>query len=266
MDDRFRAVMSSEREDWGTPAALVRAAARLLGCGGFDLDAAAGATNHKAARYWTKDDNGLIQPWHGRTWLNPPWSRKTKATIDPWMGKAVEETRAGRASLVAALVPARTDVAWWHTWVLPCASEVAMIRGRVPFDAPPGKVCEGNAAAFPSALVVYRHGVAGPPRFYSWRPILNDDDSAKGDEGVRFPVVELRQRLELTQARFAWLLVVDVATVSRWEAGREPTQAAAWMLDELRDAVTRHGWAQVSEWCHRARYTRGEAWGKMLAR
>jgi hypothetical protein len=46
----------------------------------FDTDPAspvAGGDFVPAARKFTRDDNGLAQPWHGLVWLNPPFSGAT---------------------------------------------------------------------------------------------------------------------------------------------------------------------------------------------
>ena len=47
------------------------------------------------------------------------------------------------------LIPARTDTRWFHEQVLPKASEIRFLRGRLRFgDAK-------NTAPFPSMVVVY---------------------------------------------------------------------------------------------------------------
>jgi site-specific DNA-methyltransferase (adenine-specific) len=63
------------------------------------------------------------------------------------MAKAVEQHLAG--CRIVCLVPARTDTAWWHDYVMPYASDIRFIRGRLKFNDGP------NAAPFPSAIVVY---------------------------------------------------------------------------------------------------------------
>lgn len=55
----------------------------------FDLDVAA-PTDRKqisvpADRFYTEADNGLVQPWTGRVWMNPPFSK-----ITPWIHKFLE--------------------------------------------------------------------------------------------------------------------------------------------------------------------------------
>src|SRR5688572_19763131 len=92
---------------------------------GFTLDACATALNAKVPRYYTEAQNGLEQDWTGeRVFLNPPYGRE----IYPWTRKA----RDSRA-LVVGLLPASTDLAWWHEDVIGHASELRWLRGRVRF-------------------------------------------------------------------------------------------------------------------------------------
>ena len=77
--------------------------------------------------------------------MNPPYGR----ALPRWMSKAVTEVWTERARRVVCLVPARTDTAWWHRYVLPFAAEIQYLRGRVRFE---GAV---SSAPFPSAVVVF---------------------------------------------------------------------------------------------------------------
>ena len=52
----------------------------------FDIDVCALPENAKCKRFYTPDDDGLLQPWKGTCWLNPPYGRKGK--ICRWIEKA----------------------------------------------------------------------------------------------------------------------------------------------------------------------------------
>ena len=56
------ALFSSETDQWATPAALFSELDREFH---FNLDPCADAHNHKCAKYFTKEDNGLSQSWGG---------------------------------------------------------------------------------------------------------------------------------------------------------------------------------------------------------
>jgi site-specific DNA-methyltransferase (adenine-specific) len=111
----------------------------------FTLDACATAENTKCPRFFTRLENGLVQPWTGRVCCNPPSGR----AIGAWVRKAWESVKVGEAELVVCLVPARVDTAWWHDY---CAQgEWRFLRGRVRFGG------AESGAPFPSAVVSFRN-------------------------------------------------------------------------------------------------------------
>lgn len=53
----------------------------------FDLDVASppgGPPFVPCERYFTQEDDGLAQPWHGLVWMNPPYS-EPKPWVDRWL-------------------------------------------------------------------------------------------------------------------------------------------------------------------------------------
>lgn len=110
--------------EWETPPELF---AELDAEFGFTLDPCATPANAKCARFYTEEQDGLAQDWSSeRVFMNPPYGREVYA----WTRKAREE--AARGALVVGLLPASTDLAWWHEDVVGHA-EVRYIRGRVRF-------------------------------------------------------------------------------------------------------------------------------------
>ena len=130
---------SSEKMDWETPDYL------FLGLDfefGFTLDVAATPKNAKCSRYYTREDDGLVQPWEGVCWMNPPYGRE----VGNWMRKACEEAQRGVTTV--ALVPARTDTRWWHETAM--KHEIRFLARRLSFKG------SNNKAPFPCAVVVIR--------------------------------------------------------------------------------------------------------------
>lgn len=133
--------------EWATPSEIFDPLHREFG---FTLDVCATPANAKCPYYFTEAQNGLDQIWAGeRVWMNPPYGKEIYA----WTRKARAE--AYRAQIIVALLPASTDLAWWHEDVMgeAGASEIRYIRGRVRFltDGP-----YRASGFFPSVVVVWR--------------------------------------------------------------------------------------------------------------
>ena len=128
--------------EWETPQDFFDAMNEVFR---FDLDVCATHANAKCGRYFTREEDGLIQTWSGVCWMNPPYGRE----ISLWVRKAYESSLAG-GTLVVCLLPARTDTRWWHDYVLAHASAVWFIRGRLRFSG-------RGRAPFPSALAMFGH-------------------------------------------------------------------------------------------------------------
>ena len=112
---------------------------------GFTLDPASSSTNHKCAKFYTEQDNGLVQDWTDeRVFINPPY---TKGQIQKWVQKAILESSVKNAACVV-LVPVRSCGKWWKLCV-EHAKEIRFITGRLKFSG------HKNSAPFPSAVIIF---------------------------------------------------------------------------------------------------------------
>ena len=130
----------SKTDLWSTPQGLFDG---LNAEFGFETDVCALAENTKCKRFFTPDQDGLLQDWKGICWCNPPYGRE----IGRWIKKAYESSKI-EGTIVVCLIPARTDTAWWHDYVI--KGEVRFIRGRLKFGG------HKNSAPFPSAIVIFK--------------------------------------------------------------------------------------------------------------
>lgn len=131
---------SSKTDLWATPQDFFN---RYDAIYHFETDVCALPENAKCARYFTPEMDGLKQEWTGVCWMNPPYGRE----IGKWVRKAYESARDNLATVVC-LLPARTNTAWFHDYVLPYA-HIEFVRGKLRF---------GDAkwdAPFPSIVAVF---------------------------------------------------------------------------------------------------------------
>lgn len=144
---RLAPLMSSASPEWYTPREIIERVVRVMG--GIDLDPCSNSheePNVPATHHFTEEDDGLAQVWFGRVYMNPPYGR----VIDQWAEKLVCETEAGKVTQAIALVPARTDTAWFRRFR---PYPRCFVHGRLKFSD------YDNSAPFPSAIVGLRCGL-----------------------------------------------------------------------------------------------------------
>jgi len=137
----------------------------LGGWQSFDLDPAAPVSRPwpTAKQHYTINDNGLVQPWFGRVWCNPPYGRKTREFI-----KLMSLHNNG-----IALIYARTETEYWFPWIWDYASSIFFFKGRLQFynvDGTPAKDKKGRIqkAGAPSALIAYGEDCNEILQAFSW--------------------------------------------------------------------------------------------------
>lgn len=136
-------MFSSKKQDYETPQDFFE---KLDNEFHFTLDPCADSDNAKCKRYFTIEHNGLKQDWSGETvFCNPPYNRKLKE----WVRKAYNESLKPNTTVVM-LIPARTDTAYFHDYILPYA-EIRFVRGRLKFGD------SKNAAPFPSMVAIFKN-------------------------------------------------------------------------------------------------------------
>lgn len=131
-----------ESMEWLTPPEIIKS------LGEFDLDPCSPVDRpwDTAKEHFTKQDHGLLLPWHGRVWLNPPYGRM----MDAWLSRLCLHGNG------IALIFARTETAAFFRYVWKYADAILFIKGRLYFYRPDGTKAKFNSGA-PSVLVAYGH-------------------------------------------------------------------------------------------------------------
>jgi hypothetical protein len=107
-----QAQVSSDSNEYYTLAEHIEAARTVLG--EIDLDPASHPSANgivKAAQFFTADDDGLAQEWHGRVWLNPPWGKAGPMFVEKLVGSYRRKEITAAVLLVNAHA---TDTAWFQ--------------------------------------------------------------------------------------------------------------------------------------------------------
>jgi len=127
-------------DEWLTPPDII------LDLGPFDLDPCAPIIRPwaTAKKHFTTEDNGLLQPWEGFVWCNPPYGNETVF----WLNRLAIHNNG------IALIFARTETKMFFQYVWPNAYSVLFIKGRLSFFSVSGKKAKWNGGA-PSVLIAY---------------------------------------------------------------------------------------------------------------
>lgn len=137
---------SSNSQTWNTPKKLFD---ELNEHWHFTLDVACLETSALCNKFFTPEDDGLMQDWGDNVcWCNPPYD-----DIKSWMLKCSKEFQKG--STVMALIPSRTDTKAFHRYIFPKCTAICFIEGRLKFADPTQRETSTNSAPFPSCLVIY---------------------------------------------------------------------------------------------------------------
>ena len=115
-------------DEYCTPPEYVELARKTMGW--IDLDPASNqyAQQYIGARtFYTKEDNGLALPWHGKVWLNPPYSFPL---VEQFTTRAIRHYEEHHENQAIILVNASTDVKWFQRLL---AFPACFVKGRISF-------------------------------------------------------------------------------------------------------------------------------------
>jgi len=114
-------------DEWYTLPRYIDAARKVMG--EIDLDPASCEVANrtvKAKQFYTQEQNGLLLPWHGRIWLNPPYGRtanqqgKGLSTIRLFTEKLVQSYESGEVTAAIVLATAEVNAKWFQPlWAYP---------------------------------------------------------------------------------------------------------------------------------------------------
>lgn len=128
------------KDEWLTPPEIITS------LGAFDLDPASPVNRPwpTAKQHYTAYDNGLIKPWLGRVWLNPPYGKECVR----FMRRLADHGNG------IALICARTETEMFFDTVWNRATAIFFFKGRLTFYHVTGKLSR-NCIGAPSCLVAY---------------------------------------------------------------------------------------------------------------
>lgn len=201
LSDGMKVLMSSVKQDWGTPVDLFENINVLFN---FDLDVCATEDNKKVDNFISPEMDAFNVQWKGKScWMNPPYGKpekqcsvrcnKKKCTdrgfhrvkylpgVGDWINRAYVQCIENESTVVC-LLPARTDANWFQS-VWDYASLICFVRGRIKFEG------ASSGATFPSVIVVFSYHELSDGRYEGMSDFGNVIDPREGQivvyNGVR---------------------------------------------------------------------------------
>lgn len=121
-----------DNDEWYTPAYILEPARTALGS--IDLDPASCATANEIVRamtFYDKSIDGLLLPWRGNIWLNPPYSDPL-----PWIEKLFAEYESGRLTTAIVLTNTANSPKWARLLWGNVQASACMLSSRIKFWRP----------------------------------------------------------------------------------------------------------------------------------
>ena len=122
---------SCDNNEWYTPPEYIYSVIEVFGAA-IDLDPASSHTANKivgAQKYFTIQDDGLSQEWHGTIFLNPPYSA---GLISRFVDKAIDEVYNQPEKEAIILVNNATETQWFQKLCKHCDA-VCFPAGRIQY-------------------------------------------------------------------------------------------------------------------------------------
>lgn len=127
---------NSGENEWYTPPQFIESARLVMGS--IDTDPASNPIANatvQAARFFTKDEDGLKQKWEGNVWMNPPYAQPLMSQFAEAISEKFES---GEIEQAIILVNNATETQWFQR-MASVASAVCFPKSRVKFLDPNGK-------------------------------------------------------------------------------------------------------------------------------
>ena len=134
------ATTGNRKDTWNSPTEFVGDVVKFFGT--VDLDPCCNDVdnpNVPALNYYTEETNGLIHKWHGKVFMNHPYSESKT-----WIPYAVSQYEQGNTSEMVLLIKLDVSTKWWRSvsnypWIA--------VNSRLRFSA------AKSAAPFQSAII-----------------------------------------------------------------------------------------------------------------
>jgi len=100
----------------------------------------------------TPEHDGLLKEWGKSNFVNPPYSLKLKTNF---VMKGLEESKKDKRCVF--LIPSVTGSILFHEQILPNASEIILVKGRIPFvgENTFGEIVTTKCGMHDSMIVVF---------------------------------------------------------------------------------------------------------------
>ena len=134
------ATTGNRTDKWNTPPEFVADVVKFFGT--IDLDPCSnseGNPNVPANNYYNEDTNGLAHDWHGKVFMNHPYSNSKE-----WIPYAALQYESGNAEELVLLIKLDISTKWWQSV---CKYPWIAINKRMKFGDGKG------ASPFQSAII-----------------------------------------------------------------------------------------------------------------